>query len=222
VRPPRTALWLVDQFAAPDQREALIGDLQEEFTAVLATRGITPARRWFWRQTTRTLVHLIAASIRKSPARLLLSMLAGLLLWWNVPSVVEEGVRRMHHRWNVYDYIDAYSFWLLYAVLVENVIAPVLVGSLLALANKGRESVPSAGLAVVILVLAVVAIPRNVFSQQNLVAQNPGLRGVWPVFWHFQIQNTLLASFTALSLLIGGLIVRRARFAAVSPITGNA
>jgi hypothetical protein len=213
MRPPRTALWLVDQFAAPDQREALLGDLQEEFAAVAAASGITSARRWFWRQTARTLVHLIAASICKSPARLGLSMAVGILLWWTVPAVVEEGVRRMHYRWSVYDYVDAYSFWLVYAVMVESVIAPVLIGSLLAMSNRGRECVVSAGLAATVVAWTGVEIPLRAFAQQNLMAQNPGLKGLWPVFWNFQIQNSLLALLTALSLLVGALIVRRARFA---------
>jgi ABC-type antimicrobial peptide transport system permease subunit len=57
---------------------------------------------------------------------------------------------------------------------------------------------------------------------QNLVKRLPGLRGVWPAFWNSQIQYALFAFLTALSLLIGGLIVRRARSATVSPIADNA
>src|SRR3984893_2120364 len=168
MRPPRLAVWLVDQVAAPDRREAILGDLQEGFAAVATQTGITSARHWFWRQTARTLVHLSVASIRKSPARLLLSVAAGFLLWWNVPIVIEEAVRRIHYRWQVYDYIDAYSFWLIYAVLVENAFAPVLMGSLIAMSNKGRECVTSVGLAAMVLALTGVAIVQHVFGQRNL------------------------------------------------------
>src|SRR5713101_5537644 len=101
MKAPRLALWLVDQFALPDQREGLLGDLQEEYAAVSTKTGVTRARRWFWRQTARTLIHLIAASIRKSPVGLGLSVVGGLFLLWTVPGAVEEGVRRMHYRWNV-------------------------------------------------------------------------------------------------------------------------
>ena len=141
MRPPRVAMWLVDQFAAPDQREAILGDLQEEFAAVVTQLGITPARHWFWRQTARTLVHLIAANLRQRPGRLWLPIAGGFALWWHVPRVIGEAVVAIHYRWRVYDYIDAVSFWLVYAVLVENVIAPAIVGSLLAMSTKGRECI---------------------------------------------------------------------------------
>lgn len=71
---------------------------------------------------------------------------------------------------------------------------------------------------------ALVGDSQEAFTagQQNPVAQNPGLRGVWPAFWNFQIQYAVCALLTALSLVIGALIVRRARFATVRPIISNA
>ena len=204
MRPPRVALWLVDQFAAPDQREAILGDLQEEFAALVTQSGTTPARHWFWRQTGRTLVHLTAASLRQRPARLWLSVAGGFLLWWNVPMVIGEAVRTIHYRWEVYQYIDAYSFWLVYAVLVENVIAPAIVGSLLAMSNKGRECVASVALAATVLAWTGGAL---------LVTQNPSYRHLW-------IQIALRALLTGLSLFIGSLIVRNVRNAPVIRPTG--
>ena len=42
-RPPRMARWLVEHFASSYQREALVGDLFEEYQ-----RG--RSRLWYWRQ----------------------------------------------------------------------------------------------------------------------------------------------------------------------------
>jgi hypothetical protein len=195
---------LVEQFAAPDQREAILGDLQEEFSATAAQTGIGPARLWFWRQVARTLVHLIAASVRQSSARFWLSVAGGFLIWWNVPMIIGEAVRRIHNRWQVYAYIDAYSFWLIYAVLVQDLFAPLLVGSLLAMSNKGRECVASVGLA------------ATVFAWTGgwlLVAPNPSYRHLW-------VQELLRALLTGLSLFIGGWIIRNVRSAGVIQPSG--
>jgi hypothetical protein len=219
MRPSRVALWLVGQFALPDRREAILGDLQEEFAVVATKAGITRARRWWWWQTARTLGHLIAAGIRESPARLFLSVAAGFILWWNVPIVVEEAVVGIHNRWQVYQYIDAYTFWLISYVLVHNIFAPALIGSLLALSNKERECIASTGLAAAVLAWTGGSLIQHVFAQQNLVRQNPGLSPLWHFFTMMQIQIALCALLTGLSLVIGGLIVRKARFAvAIRPV----
>jgi hypothetical protein len=199
MRPPRMALWLVEQIAAPDQREAVLGDLQEEFAALSTRTGITAARRWFWWQSARTLVQLIGASIYKNPARLSLSVVGGFLLWWLVAVVVRGAIRSAHYIWPVYYYIDPYSFWLIYAVLGVNVVAPLLVGTLLATLNKGRECVTA-----VTLAAAVLAWTAGVL----LVAPNPLYRHLW-------LQETLRALLTALSLFAGSLIVRNVRHAPV-------
>jgi hypothetical protein len=196
MRPPRVALRLVEQFAAPDQREAILGDLHEEFSAVANHIGIRSARHWFWRQIARTLVHLIVAAFRQNPTTLGLSVTAGFLVWWNVPMVIEEVVRRIHYRWHAYHHIDAYSFWLLYAVLLQNALVPLLVGSLLGASNRGRENVASAGLALTILAWTGGAL---------LLTPNPNYRHLW-------IEEALRALLTGLSLFIGGAIVRKVRY----------
>lgn len=198
--PPRIACWLVDQFAPPDQRDAILGDLQEEFVAIATQSDAKSARHWFWRQTGRSLGHLIGASLRQNPARLWFSVGVGLLLLWGaLPIVINEAVRRTHYRWQVYDYIDSYSFWLVYAVLAKNVIAPALLGSLLAMSNRGRECAASAALAAAALTLTAGAL---------LLTPNPAYRHIW-------IQESLRGVLTALSLFIGGLIVRKLRVAAI-------
>jgi predicted permease len=56
VRPPRLAAWLVTMTTVQSDRQAVLGDLQEEFAAIDDEFGPSRARRWFWRQTLSSLI----------------------------------------------------------------------------------------------------------------------------------------------------------------------
>ena len=58
VQPPRIAMWLVNLFAIPDDTDAILGDLLEEYSHLAAKSGVAFARRWYWRQTLKTITHL--------------------------------------------------------------------------------------------------------------------------------------------------------------------
>ena len=50
--PPRPAMWLLSRTIPPDCRDAVLGDLEEEFAEqVLPRLGARRARFWFWLQT---------------------------------------------------------------------------------------------------------------------------------------------------------------------------
>ena len=55
IRPPRVALWLHAQSLASEEREAVVGDLVEEFSS-RAADDPRAARVWVWAQTGRSLV----------------------------------------------------------------------------------------------------------------------------------------------------------------------
>ena len=55
-RPPGIARWLLDLLLDPASAEAIAGDLEEEFHATAARRGLLAARWWFWRQTLTSIV----------------------------------------------------------------------------------------------------------------------------------------------------------------------
>jgi predicted permease len=48
--PPRLAVWLLGTILGRDAREAIEGDLREDFARLARVRGAPWARRWFWRQ----------------------------------------------------------------------------------------------------------------------------------------------------------------------------
>lgn len=49
-QPPRLAQRLLDARLLRDERDELIGDLDEQFQAHASSRGLAAARRWYWRQ----------------------------------------------------------------------------------------------------------------------------------------------------------------------------
>ena len=56
VHPPRVVSWFVDLFPPIEQTETIQGDLLEEFSGLVSTSGIDLARRWYWRQSVKTVV----------------------------------------------------------------------------------------------------------------------------------------------------------------------
>lgn len=55
--PPRVARWLLRRALDGPVRSAIVGDLDEEFSCVIANRlGVRAARRWYWRQTLLSIV----------------------------------------------------------------------------------------------------------------------------------------------------------------------
>ena len=58
IQPPRFAVWLLTLFALDDQAESILGDLLEEFTLLESKSGVSFARRWYWRQTLKTVLQL--------------------------------------------------------------------------------------------------------------------------------------------------------------------
>ena len=57
-QPPRVAVWFLNLFALEEEGESILGDLLEEFSLLVSKSGIASARRWYWRQTVKTLPQL--------------------------------------------------------------------------------------------------------------------------------------------------------------------
>jgi predicted permease len=53
--PPRLACWLIERFTVAADRDAVLGDLTEEFEAHSQASSAT-ARRWYWQQALRSLI----------------------------------------------------------------------------------------------------------------------------------------------------------------------
>jgi hypothetical protein len=80
VHPPRLASWLVDLFTPVGEADAIRGDLLEEFSDLVSKSGFAYARRWYWRQSVRTILHLIRSGFRVAPWSIAGVVVGGMLL----------------------------------------------------------------------------------------------------------------------------------------------
>jgi hypothetical protein len=63
LRPPRLAAWLVELFTSVEQAECILGDLAEEFSDLASRSGAVHARRWYWRQSLKTITPIAAVQL---------------------------------------------------------------------------------------------------------------------------------------------------------------
>ncbi|HEY3838439.1 MAG TPA: permease prefix domain 2-containing transporter [Bryobacteraceae bacterium] len=137
--PPRIASWLITLFVPPSDAEEIHGDLLEEFSGVASQAGGAAARRWYWRQTIKTITAVLFDSFRAA------QWLFAVVTIWFLSGYIQWGYRRMVvaflARYHVYTYVDPYAFWLFYEIAIGCLIIPMLLGSLLALMARKREMV---------------------------------------------------------------------------------
>lgn len=63
-RPPRLAEWLLSRRVWPDERSAVLGDLDEQFHAQVASSGARRANLWYWREALRLMWGLSCWALR--------------------------------------------------------------------------------------------------------------------------------------------------------------
>lgn len=66
---PRLARWLLRRVAPPDEREFLLGDLDEEFGALASAEGRRRAARWYWREALASSGPLLVRRLRSGARR---------------------------------------------------------------------------------------------------------------------------------------------------------
>ena len=140
IQPPRIAAWLVNLFSAPREAESILGDLHEEFSALTAKSGGGFAQGWYWRQSIKTVVHLVAAGFRSAPWSTSAAILGGFLLMRVTFRSYQPAMTALLDRYLVYEHHpSAYLFMLSDGILIGHVLVATLVGTLVALVSKGRE-----------------------------------------------------------------------------------
>ena len=63
--PGRVALWILKPIVPKVYREALIGDLLEEYEIVIVVSGPANASRWFWGQVLRSIPPLLLRRLER-------------------------------------------------------------------------------------------------------------------------------------------------------------
>lgn len=206
VRPPRVAAWLVDLFASDEQVECIPGDLLEEFSDLASKSGAASARRWYWRQSVKTIAHLFATGFRAAPWTILGAAIAGYLLLgfggWLPERVIVAALNFSRHGvvpYYTWSQMQAHVLWLNRAIMIGQFIELMLVGCIVAMATRGREMVSTLTLAFIRGPLAGVSL---------LVAT---LRH-WPHMHTVFLLPFLISMFAgSIVIVIGGVIVRMLR-----------
>jgi hypothetical protein len=158
IQPPRLAVWLVNLFTPNEQAESILGDLLEEFSDLASKSGMAFARRWYWRQSVRTVSHLIGYGFRGRPWQI--AVVVGFLLYFFCGGGLEEGVVAVLN-FGRHPHDNPYYTWpqaqarirlIVYGDLVAHFLLSLFIGCIVAVAVKGREMVAAITLAFVLWV----------------------------------------------------------------------
>jgi hypothetical protein len=125
--PPPIAEWLVSLVASPEQTATILGDLHEEFSAIVSRSGAAPARCWYWRQSMRTMTHLIASQVRHAPKETAAFAIGGFALYILAERALQMSAEILGSHTPVYFYLSAVPYWSIITAL-ERYVLPLMVG----------------------------------------------------------------------------------------------
>ena len=170
VQPPRIAAWLVTLFTPAEETESILGDLLEEFSQLASKSGVAYARRWYRRQTLKTIAHLVVAGFRAAPWSTAAAVIAGLFLIRFGFGLYGQAVEAALDRFRVYEYISDlgsqqpsvnvaadYVSWINLCRLIGRVFVAALFGGLVALAARGREMTATIAIGLFLSALGVAS-----------------------------------------------------------------
>jgi len=203
---PRIASWLVDLFTPGEHAESIPGDLLEEFSDLVSKSGVASARRWYWRQSAKTIAHLVGTAFRAAPWLIVGAVLGGYLLLAFGVSLPEQAIVavlhfRRHHVTPYYTWPQAqsYLFWLNSGIWIGRLLLSLLVGCVVATAAKSREMVATITLGFVCGALSGVGFFVSVARH-------------WPEGAFF-LPSVVIQFGHSIAIVIGGVIVRESRSA---------
>lgn len=202
VQPPRIATWLVNLFTPADEGESILGDLLEEFSQLASKAGVAFARRWYWRQTVKTIAHLFGSGFRVAPWSTTAAVVGGYLLGALVGGLPDKVLLAVTDRYLAYwsNHFKAYMFWATDGMLIGHLILSMLVGCIVALVAKGREMVATMTLALVLCALIGAALVW-------VAMHRPMDDALWWMLWQCS---------GPFAIVVGGVIVRTRRSASTT------
>jgi hypothetical protein len=208
VQPPRVAVWLLDLFTPYEQTESIPGDLLEEFSDVGSKSGVAYARRWYWRQSVRTILHLVRSGFQVAPWSIAGVVVGGVLLVQLGQAFADGGIRTgnefLSHHVFPYHRLSHFDLFLMNSgMYLWRLTVSMVIGCIIALACKSRE------------MLATITV--------SLVCSIQAVTGFWTFLhgWSPPLPIVLIAAlhfFGGLfAIVIGGGIVRKYRFRSLRP-----
>ncbi len=194
IQPPCIAAWLIGLFTSDREAESIPGYLLEEFSHLVSKAGVAVARRWYWRQTTRTIAHLAGAAFYSAPWLMAAVVVGGFWLHGFVSGLPDKALALVTDRYLMFwsSHFQAY-LWVLNGMGIAHVMGSLLVGCIVALVAKGREMVATVTLALVYCALIVAALAWAVTHRR--------IEGAW-MLW---------SCAAPLAIVVGGVIVRTRR-----------
>jgi hypothetical protein len=94
ITPPRWIERVLSSFGAePDYRDALLGDLTEEFTIRVEEQGTAVARRWYFREAIRSVPHLLRSWLRRCGPRDVVQLFGVTVASWFVLRLLGMAIR---------------------------------------------------------------------------------------------------------------------------------
>lgn len=207
VQPLRLAVWLITLFAPAERAESISGDLLEEFSQLSSQSGVPFARRWFWRQTVRTVAHLAVAEIRATPWRHAVTAITGFFLLKYELRFVIPTVEALLEEFHVYEHLaevagdvptveigDKYMYFFWGGVLIGRLLLEMLTGGIVTLTTKGKNLTTAVALGLLLSVWGVVG--------SLAMLGNTETYKIMPLF-------TLPTVFAhSIAIVLGGVLVR--------------
>ena len=200
LQPPRLATWLIGLFASGGEAESIPGDLLEEYSHLALEAGVSVARRWYWRQTVRSIAHLFGAGFRIAPWSTAAVVVGGFFLLRFVSGLPNKVLNAVTDQYLIYwsTHFRTYVFLATDGMTIAHLLAALVVGSIVGLVAKGREMVAAMTLALVVCAMIGAALVWVV------------TRGTIDIAW------MLWSCADPLAIVIGGAIVRTRRSAATT------
>ncbi len=201
IQPPRIAVWLVGLFTPDHEAESIPGDLLEEFSNLASNSGVPFARRWYWRQSLKTIAHLFGTGFRVAPWSTGAAVAGGYLLGSFVHGLPDKVLSAVTDSYLGYwsNHFKAYMFWATDGMWAAHLILSVFVGCMVALVAKGREMVATMTLAIVLYTMVGVAYFASVAKH-------------WPM--DLALSWMLFQCSGPFASIVGAVIVRTSRSAA--------
>jgi hypothetical protein len=201
VQPPRFAVWLLTLFALDDEAESILGDLLEEFSLLASKLGVPFARRWYWRQTLKTVLQLAVLGFRTAPWLTTAAVAGGFFLRKLVAPWVEPPIFAVLEKYHVYEHhFSMYMFFASTGIDIGHLITFLFVGFIVAFVARGREMVATMALGLIFGAMIVVALPVEVMR-----------------FGYAMPLSRVMVYFAdSLAIVIAGVIVRRHRLGAAA------
>jgi hypothetical protein len=196
VQPPRIAVRLVNLFSSDEEAESIEGDLLEEYTHIASKRGASFARRWYWRQTAKTIAHLAGTAYHTAPWSTTAAIVGGFLLRRLAARFVEPAIFAVIDRYQIFEHhFSTYRFLASTGIDIGHILVFLFVGCVVALGAKGREMVATMTLGFIFGAMAVVAV-------LVMVSRTGDDAFLWRLTWNFA---------DSFAVVIGGAIVRARR-----------